>query len=324
MQLTGLTVVSGATQNNVTQGVTNATNGDWAAVQTQAGDLAIAQATTLPNNADGWAWITWTGGSAGASANLRSVDKGASAKTTVTAQIGDVQMSVNIWIIWATMTIQISGPVAPDNTCPELTSNGGNWDAVYGGGNALGPKDHDSLPGLTYRYTIGQMQATGKLTPAGIGQIISPSAWKFRRTVQAVAWDNGGHYTNLNDDTTWAAGPSFQVPAGTNDTSDSDQLDLNPTSGGSVDTIYDEDAPGCPVLRAANSGLTIYHTSELYANFTQWVTVTLDTEQKCSDNAYWSYQARVDVDQPVGSRIDLNELSTQLIDIPDAPFYDPR
>ncbi len=189
------------------------------------------------------------------------------------------------------------------------------------GRKALGTKDHDALPGLTYAYTIGQMQATGKLMPAGVGQIISTSAWKLKRTVQAVAWDNGGYYTNGTDNTTWAAGPSVQKAAGSDDTSDAAQLDLDPTSGGSVDTIYDEDAPGCST---ALNGTTIYHTSELYANFTQFVTVTLDTETLCSDSAVWSYQAQVDGDKAAGARIDLNKLDTQLITIPNAPHYAHR
>jgi hypothetical protein len=85
-----------------------------------------------------------------------------------------------------------------------------------------------------------------------------------------------------------------------------------------VDTIYDMDAPGCS---AVLSGTTIYHTSETYANFTEFATVTLDAETTCSDNAYWSYQAQVDGDKAAGSRIDLNQLNTQLITIPNGPHY---
>ncbi len=315
VKLLSLKVVAGATQTNVI-GATN-----WADVKL-AGAVVTALASIQPDNQDAAAQIQWTNGSAVAGdATQRVVDKSISAMTPVTAQIGTDLYTVNIWIIWATVTIQISGNAAADNNCPELTGNGGNWDATYGGGNALGVKDHDSLPGLTYAYTIGQMQATCKLTPAGIGKVISTSVWKIKRTKESVGWDNGGHYTKKSDPTTWAGGPSLSNPAGTNDISQAFALDLDPTSGGSVDTIYDEDAPGC----SSNlDGITIYRTSEYYGNFTQFVTVTLDLETTCSDNAVWSYQAQVDGDKAAGSRIDLNKLDTQLITIPNAPHYAQR
>jgi hypothetical protein len=71
-------------------------------------------------------------------------------------------------------------------------------------------------------------------------------------------------------------------------------------------------------------GTEINHTSESYVNFTQWITVTLDAETICSDNALWSYQAQVDGDKAVGSRIDLNQLSTGSINIPAGPHYTKR
>jgi hypothetical protein len=308
-ELVSITVASGATQTNVSQ---TSDNPNWAAVKLSGSDVII-KATVKPNTGDVANLIQWTnGGPVGGDNTQRTVDRGTSAMTAVQAVIGEAPtQGVNIWIIWATVTIQITDNRADDNNADADT--GGNWPANYGGGKTLGAIDHDAVPGLTYAYTIGKIQATGKLTPAGIGQVIAKDAWKLKRTVEAVAWDNVGHYTNQNDPTTWAAGPSVQRAAGTDDTTNTPSLrDWDPTSGGSVDTIYDTDAPGCST---ALDGITIYHTSELYANFTQFVTVTLDAEETCSDNAVWSYQAQVDVDKDAGKRIDLNKLDTALIDV---------
>lgn len=276
VELLSLTVIAGATQTNVVGG---SGQSDWAAVK-ETGAIATAQATTMPNNEDAWAQIVWSGGDEGASANQRNVDKSTSEVNYVIAQIGSVVRHVNIWVIWANVTIQVGGKLANDNNAEMFTDNNGNWRADLGGGNALGAIDHDAVPGLTYAYTIGKIQATGKLTPPGIGRVISTTAWKFKRTREDVAWDNGGHYTNPNNNASWAAGPSAQDPGGTDDTSAAQYSDLDPTSGGSVDTIYDVDAPGCSTIL----GTTIYHTSETYVNFTQFVTVTLDAETTCSDN----------------------------------------
>jgi hypothetical protein len=131
-----------------------------------------------------------------------------------------------------------------------------------------------------------------------------------------VAWDNAGHYNGA----TWVMGPSLLDldTANTDDTGDAEFQDLDPTSGGSVDTIYDQDYPGVSTLLHLN----VIHNSEVYVNFTQFVTVTLDVpDATCSDNALWSYQAQVDVDKAAGSRIDLNQLGTGAINIPDAPHY---
>jgi hypothetical protein len=301
--------VTGATTKNVLQ-VNDYPN--YAAVLQYLGTVNI-KATVAPNDPNAANLIQWTGGNAVMGDNSqRSVDKGTSASTTVTATVGVAPtQGVNIWIIWGNVTIDIAGTIAKDNNASSLV--GQNWQAAQGGGNAMGAIDHDTVPGLTYAYTIGKIQATGKLTPPGIGKVISTTAWKFKRTKESVAWDNGGHYTKTSDPTTWAAGPSVNNPAGTDDTGAAPFNDLDPNSGGSVDTIYDVDYPGCSCVL---DGITIYRTSEYYGNFTQFVTVTLDVpDTVCSNNGIWSYTAQVDGDKPAGKRIDLNKLDTNHIDV---------
>jgi hypothetical protein len=318
-ELVSVTVTSGATQTNVLQ-VNDYPN--WAAVLQYLGTVNI-KATVKPNDVNAANLIQWTNGAAVAGDNTqRTVDKGTSARTEVTAVVGGAPaQGVNIWIIWATVTIQLTDTdkVAQDDNSSLFTDNGGNWPDALGGGTGLGPIDHDAVPGLTYAYTVGKMQATGKLTPPGIGTVISTTAWKLNRTREDIAWDNGGHYSFG----IWVMGPSSQDPAGKNDITaeGAASQDWDPTSGGSVDTIYDVDAPGCSVMLG---GTEINHTSESYVNFTQWITVTLDAETICSDNALWSYQAQVDGDKAVGSRIDLNQLSTGSINIPAGPHYTKR
>lgn len=310
VQLTNLTVIVGATQANVT-GLEN-----WADVKL-AGAIATAQATTVPDNEDAWAQILWTGGDAGASANQRNVDKSISAMTTVTAQIGTVVKSLNIWIIWSTLTIRISGTLSIGNDAKNLVAgNVGsppNFQDGDGGGDALGPIDCKGTPKLTYAYTIGRMEASGYLQPDGIENVIAKTAWKIRRNVTGIGWDNGGHYVGG----TWMAGPSFNK-TNQDDTSNSDWMDLDPTSGLSTRNIYDTDIPGCS---AALKGTTINRTSETYANFTQWITVTLDSEKQCSDNSNWSYKAQVDGDK---GTVDANALDTAWITIPNSPKYGKR
>jgi hypothetical protein len=306
-ELVSITVTSGATQ----KGLAAPAGQNWAAVKTKAGDTVVVTATVKPNTADVAKMIKWTGGKPAADNLSATVDKGTSAMTPVTAQIGTAAaQEVDIWIIWADVTIQLTDNLAKDNDCKLLTDNAGKWPDNLGGGTGLGAIDHDAVAALTYGYTVGRMQATGKLTPAGIGKVVSTTGWKLNRTREDVGWDNGGHYTGA----TWAAGPSIQDAAGTSDISagGADSRTWDPTSGGKVDTIYTIDAPGCSCVLP---GITINHTSEIYVNFTQWVSVTLDAETICSSNAIWSYQAQVDGDKAAGKRIDLNKLDTAAIDI---------
>lgn len=282
--------------------VTGAQN--WATVK-KAGQKVILKATIMPNNQDAASQIVWSGGSA-VSGDLtqRSVDKGISAKTPVSAQIGKTKYTVNVWVIWSKVKIQTAGTTGPNNNATNLLN--GNFPGNVGGGNELGKMNHDLTPGLTYCYAIGKMQSTADLTPPGIGAIIANSAWSQKRLVTVTAWDNGGNqlkWVNQDD-------PCQDFAQDKN---------AGPT-GGHLDKIYDIDYPGCSTQKHFN----INHTSETYANFTQWATVNLGAQTRCSDDALWFYEARVDVDKPVGLRVFPNKIDTGSTKIRDKPFFDPR
>ncbi|MGH7942340.1 MAG: hypothetical protein ACREFR_14835, partial [Limisphaerales bacterium] len=106
VQLQSLTVVS----NSATQ--IDATN--WACVKTPTNDDVIVQATfNIANDAlltNAASMIQWSGGTAvPGNPFQRLVSKTNSAETTVTASIGGTNLSLNVWVIWSTVTILTSG-----------------------------------------------------------------------------------------------------------------------------------------------------------------------------------------------------------------------
>jgi hypothetical protein len=299
-----LTVVSNsAVQIN---GTTN-----WATVKTTTNDYVIVQAmidnasdVLLSNVAN---VIQWNGGEAVPGNPLqRMVTKTYSVETTVTASLGSASQSVNVWVIWANLTIKVTGTLDPDDKATNFLQNA-SWPTNYnnynfGGGNGLGPIDCLSNTNLNYAYTIGKMEAKAILQPSGIGNLLT-NGWDMKRTRIVIAWDNGGL-------------PSVSYPPpGTDDTSPNSVKCLNPANG----DIFDLDAPGCSVDL---SGTTINHTAEVYANFFEYVTVNLGGNQVCSDTNTWSYTAQVDVDAT--NKVQLNSLSTSLITLPTASQYTQR
>lgn len=131
----------------------------------------------------------------------------------------------------------------------------------------------------------------------------------FERWRDTIVWINAGRITNG----AWVDGP---VPSesGINkvDTSDSAFLDPNPAGN---DTLYDVDTP---YIQVPNG----FHTIEAYTNFKQRVTIkACENQVVCSNEAPWRYRARSDGDVP---RVDLNDLGTEHVALPQNPFYQKR
>jgi hypothetical protein len=307
VEVVSITVTSGATRTNVTVAK------NWAAVK-GAGNVLI-QLTLKPNTDAAAGAVLWFGGdSVTGQPRQRTVSKATSADTYVKATAGTSSADLDVWIIWSNLTVGIAGNISADDNATGLVS--GNWPDADGGGKALGAIDADGTPKLTNAFAQGNIEGRAQLTPPGIEKIIDKTKWKMKRTVTAIAWDNGGNYNGG----AWAAGPSVNR-TNSDDTSGATWTDLDPTSMGSTGQIYDLDSPGCSCkLR----GTTINHTSELYANFIEYATVTLDAETQCSDNVQWAYQAQIDGDKPAGSRVDKNQLYTNAILMPDSPHYQKR
>lgn len=124
----------------------------------------------------------------------------------------------------------------------------------------------------------------------------------MNRTKDIATWDNGQSDSSvgLRDDT---SRPEFKYLYAVRD------------------DIFDLDTPGCSAFFGINN---IPHTSEVYDNFYQYVTVNLGNGyQTCSDTNTWSYTAQVDVDNPT-NKVQLNSLSTSLITLPTTPHYQQR
>lgn len=295
--------VSGATQ----VGGSN----NWAAVKATNG-YVILEAVLNGGGTNAAKQIEWTGGEeVPGFLQLRRVSKAQSAHTTVTAKFGPDSFTAGVWIIWADLTVKISGTLDPENHAAILDN--GNWPTPastnygyggLGGGNELGTIDFLTNSNLYYAVTIGKVEAKAILQPSGIGNLITNS-WNMARHVISIAWDNGGVPSNSN------------IPLGTNDNSFDESKFLSPATG----VLFDLDTPGCSNMLPLT---TIVHTSEYYANFYQYVTVNLGGGvQACSATNLWSYSARVDIGNPTNT-IQLNSLSTSHITIPTNSFFQTR
>jgi hypothetical protein len=275
-------------------------------------DWFLTNATLL---AEAGAAIQWTGGQAVPGNPLqRRVSKTNSVETTVTASLSSTTTNLNVWVIWANLTIKTSGTLDPNDKADVLVNGNSDWPTPtiftvalsggsgLGGGNSLGPIDCLTNTNLDYSYTIGRMEAKAILQPSGIGNILTgTNTWNMKRTKLTATWDNG----------------QSDSPAGGDDTSFPQFKHLNPTNG----DIFDLDTPGCS---AVLSGTNIIQTAEVYEDFYEYVTVNLGNgDQTCSDTNTWSYTAQVDVDNPT-NKVQLNSLSTSLITLPTTPHYSQR
>jgi hypothetical protein len=249
-KLVSITVIQNATQNNVTGAKT------WAAVKKSSDDVIVQATTTPKNDASEWNQITWSGDSGTPVAgkpNQRQLPRAASKKYHVQADLGGVSDSLDVWIIWSTVTILTTG-----TTPPNAPQNGARYDGtenlgsqVYNGGAAA----------------VGKIIGVATITPAGANAIVQ-AGWKFRRERMSRDWNDGVKNTASNYwNTTWI-----------DDTSYFSNQKLTPDSD---DKIYDRDAPNI-----AKFGT---NDSETYNNFREWTEWNGDN---CSDRAGWYWKGR--------------------------------
>ena len=241
-----VTVASGATQTNVT-GAKN-----WAAIKAASGNVVVQailnpNITNVPDNL-----VTWTGGNAVAGQPLqRTVPLATSAKTTVTATCGTASDHVDVWILWATITIKMTG------TTP---ANSAQFGALYDGTENLGA--------ITYAngtLAAGKVAPYAVITPAGAGSVVA-AGWSFTRE----AWAH-----NFVDA---AQSPGSWGTTWTNDCSQQKYLRLTPDAN---DTIYDLDGPTVGQYEHAADSY------EVYTNFRQQILWNLNP---CSDYAPWYFE----------------------------------
>jgi hypothetical protein len=297
---------------------------NWAAVESSStNDFVIIQAMIITTNnalvTNIAANIQWTGGVATTNPLQRLVSKIVATNTVVTASLwGMPCASIEVWVVWADLTINVTGTLDPDDNANILV--GGDWPTPtahnvslsggsgLGGGNGLGPVNSLTDANLNYEYAIGRMEAKAVLQPSGIMKLLNgTNAWKMPREAVAIFWNNG---TNGPADIT-----GFAIPATLqDDTSFPAGQYFDPTNG----FIFDLDAPGCP----DTGGTNINHTAECYANFYESVTVNFGNgPHLCSDTETFSYEAKIDGD---ASLVVTNMLSTSLINIPTNSAFTKR
>jgi hypothetical protein len=260
VNLTSLTVVSNAVQ----VGGMN----DWAAVKTN--DWVYVQATlSYMSDAKAADQIQWsTGDKVAYDPFQRKVSKAVSAKIPVTATLGSISKTVNVWILWATVNIQTSD----NNPSPLMFPT--NFP-----GNELGPRYYYwSGSGLatptnetSANCVMGKMCGVASITPAGVHTIIT-NEWKFVQMYMPHPFANGGRHADYSDN--WRGDPF-----------NSNYESLIPDDN---DKIYYVDGPAVTAYYATDS-------FEQNCNFYSSVTWRSET---CSDtNNYWHFRGKWKVDR---------------------------
>jgi hypothetical protein len=235
------------TRNATPAGGTNS----WAAVK-KATDEVIVEATTSPNTEGCWKSISWSGdsGSPGDVPNQRKLSRATSKKLHVEAELGGVKDSLEVWILWASVTILTSGKT-PANSA----KFGGDAD----GTENLGAVVYDSIfsreDGTRYQFVSGKVAVFAIITPNGAGQVIQ-SGWSLKRERWSHDWVDGkkskeGNTRSSLWNTDWV-----------DDTSLAPNLHLTPDAD---DKIYDIDGPN------VRPGLGQNKSYQTYNNFRQSV-----------------------------------------------------
>jgi hypothetical protein len=284
--------VTNASQENLTG------DKNWAAVR-QPGAEAVIRAVTAPHDsAEEWRQIQWSGDGEPVKGkpNERRLSLEKSAKRHVEVRVGETSDHLDLWILWAGITILTSGP-RPAGSAPfDLGMRDNTQD--------LGAVTYQTVTSSVVNEAAGEfvnnMGASGKvapvavLSPKGVNGVVK-SGWAFQREVWSRNFMDGRESVGTNK--TW-----------TRDTSKPAYLRLTPDAN---DKIYDLDGPD---LRWGSQ------TSETYNNFRQWIEWNGKT---CSEYAAWYWKARWRVDRDPRKQITLNELATGNTNLPARAYYRP-
>lgn len=285
-KLVGITVIRNAKPTGSAK--------SWAAVK-KATDEVIVEATTSPNTEACWKSINWSGdsGSPGDQPNQRKLSRAASKQLHVGAELGGVQDSLDVWVLWAGITILTSGKT-PANSA----QFGGDAD----GTENLGAVVYDSFfsreDGTRYQSVSGKVAVFATITPKGAGQVIQ-TGWSLKRERWGHDWADGkkvkeGNARHAYWNTDWV-----------DDTSLPANLRLTPDAG---DKIYDIDGPN---VRFGLGQTKNYQTYNNFRQFVEW------NGERCSEETGWYFRARWRESSPCITYKDLGLGSKPL---PDAPL----
>jgi hypothetical protein len=290
--LRDLSVIDGATQRNVSD------LNSWATTRKRRSYIVVEATTAPENNAAEWKKIKWSGAGqpVPGQPNQRRLSRAESVKLTVTATLNESAQSIDIWVMWAQLSV-LTGGMRPANAAPFD-------DGLRDGTQKLGAVTYPTIGqrevgpgvGVGLMTASGKVAVVGEISPPGVGNVVK-SGWAIERQVKAREWRDGFKVKaekNWTDD--WA--PDTSLPK---------YLRLEPDDAG---RIYDLDAPGL------GSGETTFET---YNNFRQWVTWN---DEKCSDYAPWHWWSRWHLAEPSEKQVTLQDLGAgRSRSLPSDPFY---
>jgi hypothetical protein len=298
-RLVSITVVSGATQNNVTQDYPNAGDQNWACVM-EEGHYTVGQVTTEPNTEAVWSAINWypeiiadAGYPVAGYLNRRQYHRYSAVKKTVLPDLGGSRLNpLYIWVLWTKkLEIKTTGTTPPNSV---------QWGTSLDGTENLGAIAYTD--GSGNREGWGKVAPWAQMFPSGVHNVVT-AGWAFKR-------DEKEH--TFTDAQPWEG---FWFDFWHDDTSDPQMLKLTPDSD---DKIYDLDAPDVRQW----TGRTVTDSAEHYVNFRQWIEWN---DEKCSPYVYWYWRGRWKKDA-TPDEITLKEVGTAsdegtLPALPDTAYY---
>jgi hypothetical protein len=248
----------------------------------------VVQALTSPANSPAeWGQIAWAGGEpVPGRPNQRLVSRQDAGKATVGATIQGRGPQVTVWVLWAAINVQASGP---------RPSRAKSWaeGAAFTGGDACGAFVVNSF--TMGENARGQVVAVAELAPAGVGRVISAAGlhgqFQFRRQVTAHDFVDGKRSAGKKAFVPWAADDSLPQ--------------LQTLDPGPDDRLYDTDGPDLPGGAA--------RSAETYNNFRQWAEWG---GAPCSNYGYWYWRARWK-----GQKVTLKDVGPGTIQLPPKPYY---
>ena len=244
---------NGATQKNMQQDYPNTGDQDWGIVKS-ANTSVIMQATTVPGTDPVWKYLQWQGGAAVASHDdERSYSAGISQEYKIKPTINGkgLEHTLNLWVIWATVTIDSAG-VDP--------ANAPSFPAGEDGGQSLGIQYDAAKDSVAFNNC-----QVAQMTPSGVHDVIiggcvmrqDRDIHEFQNVTQHGSfWDTG-----------WV--PDNPITGNYTTTPDS------------ADKLYAIDGPNDALFNGSSQW-------DKYGDFRDWAEWN---GVMCSDYAYWYSEA---------------------------------
>jgi hypothetical protein len=237
------------------------TTTNWATVKAQSNYVYVQLSVTGGGDAV-MAYVTnhisWSGGESVLGNPLqRIVSTAASTNTVVTATVGSTSQSLQMWVIWATVTVADSGSKTSYDPSTD-TGDSANF-PIFAGDDELGP---ENLLANTSPYLGFKVEIKGTLSPLGVHQVIT-TGWAFYQTLTYIDFLNNTNFST--DSGTDAPDKKFNSYG-------SDYEDKTPDRN---ENIFVLDGPGY------NDSFATYKSTDNFQTWVRW------NGQTASDPAQW-------------------------------------